>query len=244
MAQYPNVIRLNDHFESRDAFYFALDLVSPETLFQHVLNSNNGQGLEIARVRDIILKIGLALNHLHQNGIVLRNLDAHGILMTESSAQIESSGDRVKEKPMGKNKLKRQGTMENVNVKRATAMAQSDPKIIHLDRSQVIGLSSEEDIDAQKYKNYTSGVYGDIRFRAPEVVDGQNYSYKADVWAFGILLFFLLSGKFPYDDIDLKGRQFTSKKPKRHIDETNEEKVKMIEEKIRENQVPMHLLKD
>lgn len=35
-------------------------------------------------IRDIAFKIGKAIEFLHEHGIVLRNLDSYGILMTDN----------------------------------------------------------------------------------------------------------------------------------------------------------------
>ena len=48
----------------------------------------------------------------------------------------------------------------------------------------------------------THGVFGDVRYRSPEMLKGSSYNNKADSWAFGIILFYMLTGKHPYD----KGR--------------------------------------
>lgn len=45
----------------------------------------------------------------------------------------------------------------------------------------------------------TIGLYGDIRFRAPEVIQGKHYNAKADSWSFGVILFLLMIGKLPFD---------------------------------------------
>ena len=50
--------------------------------------------------------------------------------------------------------------------------------------------------------NYEGHVHvncGDIRFRAPEVVLGKHYGFKADSWSFGIIVYQLLTGSFPFD---------------------------------------------
>jgi len=46
----------------------------------------------------------------------------------------------------------------------------------------------------------TRGLFGDIRYRAPEVLSGKPYGLKADSWSFGIVLFFLLTANLPFDD--------------------------------------------
>lgn len=43
------------------------------------------------------------------------------------------------------------------------------------------------------------GCLGDLRYRAPEVVMNKPYSFKADCWTFGIVLFFLMTKRHPFD---------------------------------------------
>lgn len=41
------------------------------------------------------------------------------------------------------------------------------------------------------------GLKGDLRFKAPEVALGEPYNQQSDIWTFGILLFYMLTGEFP-----------------------------------------------
>ena len=36
-------------------------------------------------------------------------------------------------------------------------------------------------------------------YMAPELVKGQSYDTKVDIWAVGVLAFLMLTGKYPYD---------------------------------------------
>mmetsp|Transcript_35124 Transcript_35124/g.53863 ORF Transcript_35124/g.53863 Transcript_35124/m.53863 type:complete len:98 (+) Transcript_35124:1049-1342(+) len=96
------------------------------------------------------MKIGQAIDHLHSNGIVLKNLDSAGILMTD--------------------------------VTRDMAVESAVPRICHLEEAEVMG-----------FDEYTRGVLGDVRFRAPEVLMNKPYGFKADAWSFGVILFFLVT---------------------------------------------------
>lgn len=64
----------------------------------------------------------------------------------------------------------------------------SIPRISRLNKAEIIG-----------YDCHVHGIEGDIRFRAPEVLQGKSYDFKADSWSFGIILFHLLTGKLPFD---------------------------------------------
>jgi hypothetical protein len=51
------------------------------------------------KARDLGLKIGSALDFLHQNGVVLKNLDSKGILMSqvdEASEKFDKAIPRIK----------------------------------------------------------------------------------------------------------------------------------------------------
>ena len=50
------------------------------------------------------------------------------------------------------------------------------------------------------YGNETYGIFGDIRYQAPEVLKGKAYDFRADLWSYGVILFFMLSGGvYPFD---------------------------------------------
>jgi serine/threonine protein kinase len=46
----------------------------------------------------------------------------------------------------------------------------------------------------------TSEISGDVRYMAPEVLQGKRQSFPADVWSFGVLIYFLVTGKLPFSD--------------------------------------------
>jgi serine/threonine protein kinase len=54
------------------------------------------------------------------------------------------------------------------------------------------------------YEESTTGMFGDLRFKAPEVINGESYNFKADVWSFGIIMFEILTGCLPFDSETFK----------------------------------------
>ena len=120
------------------------------------------------KARKIALKLSQVLEFLHDNGIILRNFDATGVLMTESE----------------------ENKYENI------------PRISRLNKALVKG---ESEID------FVSGIFGDIRYRAPEVLQGLPYNKKADCWSYGVCLFYILAGVLPFDNYRVPGHDTKSK---------------------------------
>ena len=50
------------------------------------------------------------------------------------------------------------------------------------------------------YSQFTNEAYGSLCYSAPEIHLEIFYNHKIDIWSFGIVLYFLLSGFFPFDD--------------------------------------------
>ena len=44
------------------------------------------------------------------------------------------------------------------------------------------------------------GMTGTLYYMAPEVIN-QNYDYKCDIWSVGVILYMLLTGKYPFDSL-------------------------------------------
>ena len=40
---------------------------------------------------------------------------------------------------------------------------------------------------------------GTPSYVSPEIIDGKNYSYESDIWSLGIIMYFMLSGKLPFE---------------------------------------------
>jgi NIMA (never in mitosis gene a)-related kinase len=63
------------------------------------------------------------------------------------------------------------------------------PRIANIKNAVVLGPEGQ-----------TTGILGDINFRAPEVLQGLPYSYKADSWSVGVILYYILTLELPFTD--------------------------------------------
>ena len=43
--------------------------------------------------------------------------------------------------------------------------------------------------------------YGTLFYTSPEIVLGYPHNTMTDIWSFGVLIYYLLSGEFPFNDI-------------------------------------------
>ena len=66
-------------------------------------------------------------------------------------------------------------------------------KIIDFGLSKVIGKNETD-----------NSPYGSLSFKAPEIIKGENYNFKVDVWSAGVTIFFITFHEVPFND---KNRQ-------------------------------------
>jgi cGMP-dependent protein kinase len=51
-------------------------------------------------------------------------------------------------------------------------------------------------VSASGFRSFT--IIGTPHYMAPEVINGKGYSFEADIWSMGVLLYELACGQFPY----------------------------------------------
>ena len=48
----------------------------------------------------------------------------------------------------------------------------------------------------------TNEPYGSICYTAPEIIKGNGYTHKVDLWSFGVLSFYMQYALLPFDDVN------------------------------------------
>lgn len=147
---HPFFSRLRYAFQTRMAFYLAIDFYAGGDLYQY-LRTNSGR-LDEQKARIVSAEVLLALEHLHSLGFIYRDLKPENILLDEAGH-------------------------------------------VHLADFGLCKLLPTS--------NLTSTICGTHTYAAPEMLASREYGTSVDLWALGIFLYHILSGRTPYEASDL-----------------------------------------
>ena len=155
---HPNIIKLEDYKIINYLGYKLMVLFMPEAqedLFKIMMERNEiGMGpLSENACRIIAYQILLALEHVHQQGIIHRDIKPENILVFCNSEE--------------------------------------SPRVVLADFGSAIVTPQ-----------YAIGEAGTTIYMAPEMLCGQQYTNKVDLWSFGILLYMLLSHSHPFSTVE------------------------------------------
>ena len=154
---------------------------SRESLRIEILNDSLEDIPDITprEVQMIVAELIIALEELHKRRIIHRDIKPRNILF-------DADGHVV---------LGDYGISRDFNLPPSpSALKESVPTL----RRRVWNLTRRRG-KGQIGKEHTKAAYGSPAYMAPEVWMGIPYSYEADFWSVGILMYFLLVGQFPFD---------------------------------------------
>jgi serine/threonine protein kinase len=82
---HPNIVRVNDFFEEEEVPYLVMDYIPGQTLEQIIFPN---QPLPEATAIHYIQQIGMALEVVHQNGLLHRDIKPHNIILRQGSQEV------------------------------------------------------------------------------------------------------------------------------------------------------------
>ena len=177
-----NYYLLMDFFEGGDLMNLTTSVESSrESLRSMILDDSVDEFPDITprEVQMIIAELIVALEELHKRKIIHRDIKPRNILF-------DAGGHVV---------LGDYGISRDFNLPPSpSAVKQSAPTF----RRRVWNVARRYGKD-RRGKEHTNAAYGSPAYMAPEIWMGIPYSYEVDFWSVGVLMYFLLVGRFPFD---------------------------------------------
>jgi serine/threonine-protein kinase len=183
--KHPNVVDVFDLGQLEDGrFYIAMDLLEGKDLAQILSDSG---ALPPQRAVAIALQICRALNAAHQSGIVHRDLKPENVFLHRTS-----DGDEI---------------VKIVDFGIAHLLAQEP------DRARSAPMI-EKAPDGSRRLTSAGMIFGTPEYMAPEQAAGGKIDHRADIYATGIILYKMLTGRAPFS-----GAQFLEVLEKQVLEE-------------------------
>lgn len=206
-CQHPFIVNLDYAFQTPSLAIMVLGLATSGDL-QKALNKAPGERLPEDRVRFYVAEIVLALQYLHQMGLMYRDLKPNNVLLNEDGhIQLVDLGGVVDEygtilgndtdhniSPLFTKKYNKQPLVYNHSL---SGIREEGPE----------GTQVDDPITPSKPKRKLS-IMGTFGYMAPEMVimlsqasyEKTGYTYAVDWWSLGVTMFKLLTGYRPFTD--------------------------------------------
>lgn len=134
--------------------------------------------------------------YLHNNDIVHGDICPENIIVVETSYNTIYNYEKCTNKYLYSKLIGLSSCTGLVNCSKAK---ESDPNI---PGTTVVNKSMIEQ------QPIVEGCCGNLLYTAPEVIDQGGYDHKADIFSLGVLIYWLLTSEYPYEQLSTSGRNF------------------------------------
>ena len=176
-----NISELYDIYEDRENIYIVMEFLPGIDLFSFL---DEKFFLKEEFIRHIALDICNAIKYLHSYGIVHRDLKLDNLIINIDGKKTINNGN--KEIRDSKKSL-----IHNINPYIDDSYKSTVSKLTDFGISKVIGNDE-----------YLNDGIGTLRFSAPEILNGNPYNKQIDIWSFGVCIYLLFCGEYPFEDED------------------------------------------
>lgn len=176
-----NLVKIIEIEEDDSNIYFVNEYCPFGNLYEYI--QNNAKHITEEIVIDICKQIYAGLSHLHELKIVHEELKPENILIYNS----ESNEDEGIKSNLNVIDFK----SERFNKKIPEIKGRVQIKIADFGSSSLVLSNSKNN----NFKEFTPET---LNLIAPEAIT-TNYTYQSDIYSAGVIMYFLFSGKFPFD---------------------------------------------
>ncbi len=174
-----NIVIIYEADEFKGMPYMVLEYLQGTTLTKLL---ENNQPMPPGRVAELMVPVVRALVRAHAEGIVHRDLKPDNVMVTESGT--------IKVLDFGISKVLEgddKGASEAADVKARSGKAEGS-----YDRTMDLAAESSD-------LTRSGAIVGTLAYMSPEQWRAKGIDHRTDIWAAGIMLFRMLSGKHPLD---------------------------------------------
>jgi len=194
-----DAVYLKDVFEDDAAIHLVMELCEGGSVLDRLKDGEYSER-QVAHIMRSVLRF---LSQCHSKGIVYRDVKPENFMLLHTAPVLKSSEKKKKKDKKGYPLWKSFSSAIGIRQK---SIASSDDESPAVPGEQVLthellvkatdfGLSIRHRSDEPPLKSRS----GTPAYMAPEVIQ-QSYTEKADIWSAGIMMYQLLTGKFPFWD--------------------------------------------
>lgn len=191
---YEYVVYLIEVLEDNKNIYIIMEYISGLDLFTYLDSKKN---VSIESIKIITYKLAKAIKHIHSYGIVHRDIKLDNILICNNVNKSHINNQNLLKILSEESEFIKYLNNIDRNIIEQKNLNDFEVKLIDFGTSKVLS-----------HNELLSEVVGSTRFSSPELllnIDDKNisgYNRQTDIWSFGIILYFLYSGNYPFDDKD------------------------------------------
>jgi calcium-dependent protein kinase len=194
-----DAVYLKDVFEDDAAIHLVMELCEGGSVLDRLKDGEYSER-QVAHIMRSVLRF---LSQCHSKGIVYRDVKPENFMLLHSAPILSSTKKGKKSNKKGKGYPLWKSFSSAIGIRQQSITSSDDEAPVSpgeqvlthelLVKATDFGLSIKHRSDEPPLKSRS----GTPAYMAPEVIQ-QSYTEKADIWSAGIMMYQLLTGKFPF----------------------------------------------